>query len=65
MSEYDVVIVGGRPAGASLAARLGKLVPDLLAASKCPDFIADRGHLFGNHLSDDDKRALIVFLKRL
>jgi hypothetical protein len=31
--------------------------------SKCPDFIVNRGHLFGTTLPDDDKRALIEFLK--
>ena len=56
----------------------------MLAVSKCPDFIVNRGHYFGTALfndqdnltddeksfglepvlSDDDKRALIVFLKR-
>jgi hypothetical protein len=51
--------------GAAATARLQDLVPDLLAVSKCPDFIADRGHLFGAHLGDDDKHALIAFLKRL
>jgi len=51
--------------GNAATERLSTLVPDLLAASKCPDFIADRGHPFGTHLSDDDKRALIAFLKRL
>jgi cytochrome c5 len=52
-------------AGAAATARLEGLIPDLLAVSKCPDFIADRGHLFGTRLGDDDKRALIAFLKRL
>jgi cytochrome c5 len=52
-------------AGAAATARLQDVVPDLLAASKCPDFIADRGHLFGAQLSDDHKRALIAFLKRM
>jgi hypothetical protein len=42
-----------------------EVVPDLLSISTCPDFITDRGHLFGTTLSDDDKRALIAFLKRL
>jgi hypothetical protein len=45
--------------------RLKALVPDLLSLSKCRDFITDRGHLFGTNLPDDDKRALIAFLKRL
>ena len=40
-----------------------KVVPDLLSVSKCPDFIANKGHYFGSNLDDDDKRALIEFLK--
>ncbi len=46
------------------------LVPDLLALSKCPDYVVNRGHYFGTSLapqepplSDADKRALIEFLK--
>jgi hypothetical protein len=46
------------------------LVPDLLALSKCPDYVVNRGHYFGTSyfdqepgLSDDDKYALIEFLK--
>ena len=42
----------------------------LLALNKCPDFEVNRGHYFGTGLiagepalSDDDKRALIEFLK--
>ena len=31
--------------------------------SKCPDFVVNRGHLFGTKLPDADKRALIEFLK--
>ena len=42
---------------------LMELVPDLLRISKCPDFIEDRGHLFGTQLPDADKRALIEFVK--
>jgi hypothetical protein len=38
-------------------------VPDLLALNKCPDFVTDRGHYFGTDLSDEDKRALIEFVK--
>jgi hypothetical protein len=41
-----------------------------MALSKCPDLIVNRGHYFGTSysteeppLSDDDKRALIEFLK--
>jgi hypothetical protein len=46
------------------------LVGPLLSFSKCPDFEVNRGHYFGTSyfqeepgLSDDDKRALIEFLK--
>ncbi len=47
------------------------LVEPLLKLSKCPDFVVNRGHYFGTGylkegepaLSDDDKRALIEFLK--
>jgi hypothetical protein len=46
------------------------LVPDLLALSKCPDYVVNRGHYFGTSyfaeepaLSDEDKYALIEFLK--
>jgi hypothetical protein len=45
-------------------------VGDLLAASKCPDFVVNRGHYFGTDyfaeepgLSDEDKFSLIAFLK--
>jgi hypothetical protein len=39
--------------------------PALMAVSKDPDFILDRGHYFGESLSDDEKHALIAFLKTL
>jgi hypothetical protein len=39
------------------------LVPNLLKINKSPDFVLDRGHTFGAELPDDDKRALIAFLK--
>jgi hypothetical protein len=39
------------------------LVPDLIKANKCPDFIEDKGHYFGTNLTDTDKGALIEFLK--
>jgi len=37
----------------------------LLKASKCPDFVLDRGHWFGEGLSDDEKTKLKAFLKTL
>jgi hypothetical protein len=45
------------------AAELVKAVPELIAANKCPDFIEDKGHYFGTDLADNDKRALIEYLK--
>ncbi|MCA8948669.1 MAG: hypothetical protein KDE27_04160 [Planctomycetes bacterium] len=48
--------------GKLLATELG---PELLAESKCPDFIEDKGHTFGERLPDGDKHALIEFLKTL
>jgi cytochrome c5 len=46
-------------------AELIKAVPELLAANKCPDFIEDKGHYFGTDLPDNDKHALIEYLKTL
>jgi hypothetical protein len=31
--------------------------------NQAPDFVLDRGHVFGAELPDEDKRALIAFLK--
>jgi len=51
------------------------LVDPLVKASKCPDYIVNRGHYFGTDyfkeanvepgLSDDDKKALIAFIKTM
>jgi hypothetical protein len=41
----------------------GKLVRVLLRANQSPDFVEDRGHTFGSELSDEDKQALIEFVK--
>ena len=48
------------------------LVPELLALSKCRDYVTNKGHYFGTSylaeepgLTDVDKRALIAFLKTL
>jgi hypothetical protein len=40
-----------------------EVAPELLKVSMCPDLIEDRGHTFGDDLSDADKFALIEFLK--
>jgi len=39
------------------------MVDDFLALSKCPDLVVNRGHLFGTTLPNEDKTALIEFLK--
>jgi hypothetical protein len=57
-----------------LGAALGNLVDEMLALSKCKDFVVNKGHYFGTSqfesiepgepgLNDDDKRALIAFIK--
>jgi hypothetical protein len=35
----------------------------LIRRNQAPDFVLDRGHMFGTELANDDKRALIEFLK--
>jgi hypothetical protein len=42
-----------------------ELAPKLFQLSKCPDLVEDRGHPFGAELAEDDKRALVEFLKTL
>lgn len=42
---------------------MNNLAPDLLKISKCPDFVLDRGHTFGANLPDQDKHALIEYMK--
>ncbi len=39
--------------------------PALLKVSKSPDYVMDRGHYFGESLTDEEKRQLIAFLKNL
>ena len=41
----------------------GTLFRGLIRRNQAPDFVLDRGHVFGSELSDDDKRALIEFMK--
>lgn len=42
---------------------LRAMVPDLLKLSQSPDMIEDHGHTFGSRLPDDQKRALIEYVK--
>jgi hypothetical protein len=41
----------------------GDLVDRLVDLSKCPDYVVNRGHYFGSDLPDEDKLALIEYLK--
>jgi hypothetical protein len=66
----DLKKVGDTASDAEARQAFAPLVPRLLAMSKCPDFVVDRGHYFGTSafkeepgLSDEDKRGLIEFLK--
>jgi hypothetical protein len=62
--QHDLMTIRTQNLTAAEAQRLMmNLVPALLSISKCPDFIEDRGHTFGAGLTDEDKRALIEFLK--
>ena len=58
-----IKIKATKPSREETAAEFNKLIPDLLAANKCPDFVEDKGHYFGTDLPDTDKRALIEYLK--
>ncbi|MGL5795004.1 MAG: hypothetical protein ACRC06_11485, partial [Waterburya sp.] len=55
--------------GGKVLSSLVRFVPDdvlaplLLKNNKVPDFIEDHGHEFGKDLADEDKLALIEFLK--
>jgi hypothetical protein len=39
------------------------LLKKMLEVSACPDFIEDKGHYYGHQLSDQDKQALIEYMK--
>lgn len=41
----------------------GRLYNTLLRRNLAPDFVEDRGHTFATGLSDEDKRALIEYIK--
>jgi hypothetical protein len=42
---------------------LQQMMGKLLEVNMSPDFIEDRGHAYGHALSDQDKRALIEYMK--
>jgi hypothetical protein len=68
--KHDLASLPQNATNADAERIFSNLVPDLLALSKCPDYVVNRGHYFGTSfttqepaLSDTDKNALIEFLK--
>jgi hypothetical protein len=68
--KHDLASLPPNPSDDDARRIFANLVPDLLRLSKCPDYVVNRGHYFGTSffpgeppLSDDDKRALIEYLK--
>jgi hypothetical protein len=55
--------LGGSATSEQARAAFADMVDPLLELSKCPDLVINRGHEFGSRLSDQDKNALIEFLK--
>ncbi|HEY4247363.1 MAG TPA: hypothetical protein VGM64_10935 [Lacunisphaera sp.] len=62
---FAEIKLGHLDSTATAAVMKEKVAPTLFAMSKCPDLITDHGHTFGSNLPDDDKRALIEYLKTL
>jgi hypothetical protein len=81
--QADLAAAAAGASDEELRAKLANLKAPMMALSKCPDLVVNRGHYFGTaqfnrqdglsedekafghepELSDDDKRALISFLK--
>ena len=81
--KVDLATAPANATDKELRERFANLRAPMLALSKCPDFVVNRGHYFGTRefnrqeglsadeqafgrepeLSDDDKRALVEFLK--
>ena len=56
-SEFKNLVDRRRDAG------MKAVTEKLLEVSTLPDFIEDRGHAFGSSMSDEDKTALVEYLK--
>jgi hypothetical protein len=69
--KRDLEALGDNPSDDDARRVFRDLVGPMMELSKCPDYVANRGHYFGTSffkeeppgLSDQDKRALIEFLK--
>jgi hypothetical protein len=71
-AKADLKSLPSNATDAAARAAFTDLVKPLLAISKCPDFVVNRGHYFGTEyfaeeqpLTDADRRALVAFLKTL
>ena len=69
-AQHDLKSLPKNATDADAAKVFDNLKGPLMELSKCPDYVVNRGHYFGTSyfseeppLSDDDKRALIEFLK--
>jgi len=70
LQAYVDGVLQGQPRGAFAELRaknhdaaIRRMMEKMLEVNVCPDFIEDRGHAYGSHLSDEDKRALIEYMK--
>ncbi len=63
-SDPELAAPGAQARAEEIMADNG-FIDALIGLSKCPDYVVNRGHTFGATLADDDKEALIAFLKRL
>ena len=69
MAYVDGVLGGqpktefGRLQGINRAKGQAAMLKRLLEVNTCPDFIEDKGHYYGRNMSDEDKRALIEYIK--
>ena len=69
MAYVDGVLGGqpktqfGRLQSINRAKGQAAILKRLLELNTCPDFIEDKGHYYGRNMSDEDKRALIEYIK--
>lgn len=68
--KSDLKKLGDHPSDSDVNRIFAGVEPELIAFNKCPDFVVNKGHYFGTDmlkdepgLSDEDKHALIEFLK--
>jgi hypothetical protein len=69
-AAYIAGVLGGKPRrqfksliDSRREAGIEAVEKKLLEVNTCPDFIEDRGHTYGSHLTDEQKYALIEYMK--